>query len=206
MAMNGGMVRLIMNEDNPQVIVIAGPNGAGKTTLAPFLLRDTLKVREYVNADPIALGLSAFDPENVALSAGRVMLNRLHELAEQRKSFAFETTLAARSYSGWIKTLQSKGYNFQLIFLWLQLPELAVQRVRERVRSGGHHVSEDVVRRRYVASLKNYWTLYQPLADVWSVYDNSDYLEPVSIASGGRGRSLLVLEQDSWARFSETKV
>jgi predicted ABC-type ATPase len=195
-----------MNEHKPQVIVIGGPNGAGKTTLAPFLLRDTLKLREYVNADPIALGLSGFDPTSVAFSAGRVMLNRLHELAEQRRNFAFESTLAARSYAAWIETLRNKGYNFQLIFLWLQGPELAVQRVHERVGSGGHHVPEQVVRRRYAVGLKNFWTLYQPLADAWSVYDNSVSQGPVSIASGGRGRSLLLLEQDSWARLSITRL
>ena len=79
-----------MSDELPQVIIIAGPNGAGKTTLAPFLLRDTLGILEYVNADPIALGLSGFDPASVAFEAGRVMLRRLHELAAQRKTFAFE--------------------------------------------------------------------------------------------------------------------
>ncbi len=121
-----------MRVEKPQVIVIAGPNGAGKTTLAPFLLRDTLNVREYVNADPIALGLSGFDPSSVALTAGRIMLKRMHELARQKKSFAFESTLAARSYAGWLEGLGAEGYSFQLLFLWLQSPELVVQRVLER--------------------------------------------------------------------------
>src|SRR5207302_10066559 len=89
-----------MSDELPQVIIIAGPNGAGKTTLAPFLLRDTLGILEYVNADPIALGLSGFDPASVAFEAGRVMLRRLHELAAQRKTFALESTLAAKSYAG----------------------------------------------------------------------------------------------------------
>ncbi len=119
-----------MSDEQPQVIMIAGPNGAGKTTLAPFLLRDTLGVLEYVNADPIALGLSGFDPASVAFEAGRVMLRRLHELSAQRKTFAFETTLAAKSYAGWIQKLRSNGYKFQLLFLWLRSPDLAVQRVR----------------------------------------------------------------------------
>ena len=191
--------------ENPQVIVIAGPNGAGKTTLAPFFLRDTIRLLEYVNADPIALGLSGFDPASVAFQAGRVMLKRLHELADQRKSFAFESTLSARSYAGWIESLRRERYNFQLIFLWLRSAELAVHRVRGRVRSGGHDVAEQVVRRRYAVGLKNFWRLYQPLADAWTVYDNSVSTEPVSIASGGRSRGITVLEQDSWIRFSKTK-
>src|SRR5437588_2036195 len=103
-----------MRDEPPQVIIIAGPNGAGKTTLAPFLLRDALAVLEYVNADPIALGLSGFDPASVAFEAGRVMLRRLHDLSVQKKTFAFESTLAAKSYANWIEGLRSDGYTFQL--------------------------------------------------------------------------------------------
>jgi predicted ABC-type ATPase len=194
-----------MSVINNQVIVIAGPNGAGKTTLAPFLLRDELDLREYINADPIALGLSGFDPTSVAFKAGRVMLNRLRELAEQKKSFAFETTLATRFYAGWIEALVSEGYNFQLMFLWLKNPDLAVRRVQERVSTGGHDVQELVIRRRYAAGLRNFWTLYQPLAQAWSVYDNSARAEPISIASGGRNRPLVVLEPTSWKAFEATK-
>ena len=190
-----------MSVEKPQVIIIAGPNGAGKSTLAPFLLRDTLKVREYINADPIALGLSGFDPTSVALAAGRIMLNRLHELATQKKSFALESTLAARSYAGWIERLRAEGYSFQLMFLWLQSPDLAVQRVRARVRSGGHDVPEDVIRRRYERGLKNFWTLYQPLAASWAVYDNSATMIPTLLATGER-REVLTLDQPYlWKEF-----
>ena len=190
-----------MNETAPQVIVIAGPNGGGKTTLAPFLLRDTLGVLEYVNADPIAHGLSGFDPASVALQAGRVMLNRLHELAAQRRTFAFETTLAAKHYAGWIEKLRKEGYAFQLMFLWLQSPELAVRRVRERVQVGGHDVPERIVLRRYAAGLKNFSKLYQPLANTWAVYDNSSLGHPTIIAQGGSGQATNSLDIDLWKRF-----
>jgi predicted ABC-type ATPase len=193
-----------MVETTPQVVVIAGPNGAGKTTLAPFLLRDRLGLLEYVNADPIAHGLSGFDPASVALQAGRVMLNRLHELAEQRKTFAFETTLAAKHYAGWIKKLRDNGYAFQLIFLWLRSPDLAVQRVRARVRAGGHEVPEQVIRRRHAAGPTNFWEFYQPLADAWAVYDNSE-LEKSLIAAGDREVPLLIYDKRSWVSFSLTK-
>jgi predicted ABC-type ATPase len=193
-----------MVETAPQVVVIAGPNGAGKTTLAPFLLRDKLGLLEYVNADPIAHGLSGFDPASVALQAGRVMLNRLHELAEQRKTFAFETTLAAKHYAGWIKKLRDNGYAFQLMFLWLRSPDLAVQRVRTRVRAGGHEVPEQVIRRRHAAGLTNFWKFYQPLADAWAVYDNSE-LEKSLIAAGDREVPLLIYDKRSWVSFSLTK-
>lgn len=194
-----------MNETAPQVVVIAGPNGAGKTTLAPFLLRDKLGVLEYVNADPIALGLSGFDPASMALQAGRVMLKRLHALANQRTTFAFESTLAARSYVPWIERLRTDGYNFQLMFLWLRSADLAVQRVRARVRAGGHDVPEEVIRRRYDAGLRNFWELYQPLADAWSVYDNSKSAKSLPIASGGKEAQFMVRDQDSWTSFTLTK-
>jgi len=98
----------------PEIVVIAGPNGAGKSTLAPHLLRDNLGILEYVNADTIAQGLSAFAPETAAIDAGRVMLNRLNELAEKNRDFAFETTLASRFYSKWLNKLQTNGYIFIL--------------------------------------------------------------------------------------------
>lgn len=192
-----------MSETSPQVVVIAGPNGSGKTTLSPFLLRDTLGVLEYVNADPIAHGLSGFDPASVALQAGRVMLNRLHDLAEQRKTFAFETTLAAKHYAGWIKKLRNDGYDFQLMFLWLRSADLAVQRVRERVRAEGHNVAEQVIRRRYAAGLRNFSKLYQPLANTWAVYDNSDLPSPKMIAQGGQSEEPSIIHADLWERFQE---
>ncbi|HET9530934.1 MAG TPA: zeta toxin family protein, partial [Blastocatellia bacterium] len=121
--------------------MIAGCNGAGKSTLAPHLLRDTFGLTEYVNADTIAQGLSAFAPEKVAFKAGRVMLNRLRDLAERRENFAFESTLASRFYAPWIAELKQNGYEFDLIFIWLSSPELAVRRVEELVRLGGHAIA-----------------------------------------------------------------
>src|SRR4051794_12782387 len=123
-----------MAEERPQAIAIAGPNGAGKTTLAPYLIRDEYGLMEYVNADSIAMGLAAFGPESVAFEAGRIMLRRIRSLAEQSLSFAFETTLASRSYARLVKGLRTRGYEFHLIYLWLNGADLAVQRVRERVR------------------------------------------------------------------------
>jgi predicted ABC-type ATPase len=194
-----------MNEASPQIILIAGANGSGKTTLSPFLLRDKLGVLEYVNADPIALCLSGFDPGSVSFEAGRVMLNRIHDLAKQQRTFAFESTLATRSYVHWIDGLRSNGYSFQLVFLWLRSADLAVERVRERVRAGGHDIAEEVIRRRYEAGLRNFWTLYQPLADAWSVYDNSESAKSVPIASGGKEEPFLTRDQDSWADFLTTR-
>jgi predicted ABC-type ATPase len=110
---------------NPSVIALAGPNRAGKSTLAPALLRGKLGVTEFVNADVIARGLSAFGPDRVALQAGRIMLERLKDLARQRQTFAFETTLASRSFAPWIAQLIEADYRFHLTFIWLPDVEMA---------------------------------------------------------------------------------
>ena len=140
-----------MSEPPPSVVILAGPNGAGKSTAAPALLQGALAVDEFVNADVIARGLSAFEPDRVAIAAGRIMLARLDELAAQRVDFAFETTLATRSFAPWLLGLTLSGYDVHLFFLWLSSADLAVARVADRVRAGGHHVPEAVVRRRYSA-------------------------------------------------------
>src|SRR5207247_5722706 len=119
-------------------LVIGGPNAAGKTTTAPRLLQQALEVSEFVNADAIALGLSAFRPDTAALAAGRAMLARLQVLAESRADFAFETTLASRSFAPWLRRLRTSGYHVHLAFLALPDADLAVARVAGRVRSGGH--------------------------------------------------------------------
>ena len=157
----------------PTFILIAGPNGAGKSTSAPTLLSDQYDALEFVNADDIAKGLSAFHPERVAIPAGRILLRRFEELARANESFAIETTLSGRGYARHIAALKKKGYRFELIFLWLPSVELAVARVAQRVALGGHTIPEDVIRRRYQAGLNNFFELYQPLADLWKFYDSS---------------------------------
>jgi predicted ABC-type ATPase len=182
----------------PSVIVLAGPNGAGKSTLAPVLLRGTLGVTHFVNADVIARGLSAFDPDRVALQAGRIMLKRLKELADQHETFAFETTLASRSFAPWIAHLIEAGHRFHLTFIWLPDVEMALQRVRDRVRFGGHDVPAETVRRRYSAGLRNFLELYQPLADSWQVYDNSGQERPRLVALGRRTLVRRVADAKAW--------
>lgn len=185
------------------VIAIAGPNGAGKTTLAPFLLRDSFGLTEYVNADTIALGLSAFRPEGAALEAARVMLKRLRDLAEGSSDFAFETTLATRSHATWLRALKQRGYSFHLIFLWLRSAELALERVRKRVLSGGHDVPEEVIRRRYVRGARNFFDSYQPLADSWVLYDNSVSGKEVKVAAGEGVSVTELLEESLWQEFKK---
>lgn len=169
----------------PRAVVIGGPNGAGKSTTAARLLPRDLDIRQFVNADAIASGLSGFAPETVALQAGRIMLARLSELARQGEDFAFETTLASRSFVPFLRRLQRRGYAVHVIYVWLQSPDLAVARVAERVRRGGHDVPDAVVKRRYWRGLANFRQLYLPLADSWVLCDNSGD-SPLVVARGER--------------------
>jgi predicted ABC-type ATPase len=170
--------------NGPTVVVIGGPNGAGKSTIAPRVLRGVMGVTEFVNADVIARGLSAFNPAAAAMEAGRIMLTRIRVLAEQRQNFAFETTLASRSFAPWIAGLREQGYMFRLVFLWLPTPEMAIGRVALRVSEGGHHVPNETIRRRHAGGMRNLFELYLPLADAWRCYDGSIAGKPEIIASG----------------------
>ncbi len=172
-----------MPSPRPNVIMLAGPNGAGKTTSSRSLLKGVLDVTTFVNADIIAQGLAGFDPESAAWEASRIMLERLDDLAEKRQDFAFETTLAARSYVPRIEKWRSEGYVLQLYYFWLPSADLAVQRVADRVEQGGHHVPEETVRHRYRQSLRNLFALYMPLADVWNVYLNEQRGMPEFVAA-----------------------
>lgn len=188
---------------NPHVIAVAGANGAGKSTTAPRLLRDTLAVTEFVNADTIASGLSAFRPESVAMAAGRLMRGRMRQLAEQGASFAFETTLASRGLAPWLAGLKERGYHVHLLFLRLESADLAVSRVAERVRMGGHHVPEKDIRRRFEKGLRNFFTLYMPLADTWQLFDNSGKMAPCLIAAGEGRSEHLTRDRATWRKLKE---
>jgi len=184
------------------VVILAGPNGAGKSTVAPALLHGALAVNEFVNADVIASGLSAFDPESAAIAAGRVMLSRIRELASQRVNFAFETTLASRTFAPWLRQLVTSGYSAHLVFLWLPSADFAVDRVAERVRTGGHNVPPETVRRRYAAGLRNFFQLYQPLVSGWVLYDSSGPV-PRPVAEGLASHPPTVYDRDVWAAAQE---
>ena len=175
--------------------IIAGCNGAGKTTASYTVLPDILECKEFVNADEIARGLSPFNPEGVAIEAGRLMLQRIEDLLNKDESFAIETTLASKSYAELIRRAQAKGYIVTLLFFWLKKPDLAVQRVAQRVRNGGHNIPEDVIRRRYVAGITNLFRLYMQVVDSWAVYANSENPRK-KIASGGNTEETIILDND----------
>ena len=186
-----------------KILIIAGPNGAGKTTFAEEFLPHEAGCPEFVNADLIAAGLSPFRPERVAIAAGRVMLHRLRELAATGESFAFETTLATRSYHAMIPQWQAAGYFVKLYFLQLPNPEFAIERVAQRVRLGGHNIPPATIRRRYFRGMENLRKDYQHVVDEWAIYDAAR--TPARLLATGRNRPPQSLMEDS-TPYAKTAV
>jgi predicted ABC-type ATPase len=181
----------------PNLYIISGCNGAGKTTASFTVLPELLNCHEFVNADIIAAGLSPFNPESVALEAGRIMLQRINTLLETGVDFAFETTLATRSYVSFIKKAKEKEYTVKLLYFWLSSPQFAINRVATRVSEGGHHIPDDVVIRRYYRGINNLINLYAKICDTWIVIDNT---EPPSeiITNGSTDLEKTIFNNDIW--------
>jgi predicted ABC-type ATPase len=182
------------------VVMIGGPNGAGKTTTATTMLPKELHIREFVNADEIARGLSPFNPGGSARAAGRLMIQRIHKLISRGESFAFESTCSGRAHAQTLLRSQKAGYRLTLIFLWLPSAKEALERVARRVAQGGHRIPKDVVIRRYAAGLKNLQRLYLPIADIAYIYDNTDE-GGILIAERQPGRALVVCDDRRWRRI-----
>jgi predicted ABC-type ATPase len=181
----------------PNLYIIAGCNGAGKTTASFTILPEMLNCKEFVNADSIAAGLSPFNPESVAIEAGRIMLMRINELLRAGVDFAFETTLATRSYLSLINDAQAAGYKVTLLFIWLDSPETAIQRVARRVAKGGHNIPQDVVARRYYRGISNLIALFIPITDTWMIVNSTNVVvEP--IAEGGLGIGSIISNDYIW--------
>ena len=166
-----------------RILIIAGPNGAGKTTFAREFLIDEAQTPTFINADLIAAGLNPFEPKREAVQAGRLMLRKIDDMVDRGESFAFETTLSGRGFARMIPEWQEQGYHVALHFFRLSSPEKAIERVAQRVREGGHHVPEDVIRRRVVAGLRNFQEVYREIVDEWRLYDSTGW-PPVVIERG----------------------
>jgi predicted ABC-type ATPase len=186
----------------PNLYIVAGCNGAGKTTASFTILPEMLSCREFVNADSIAAGLSPFNPESVAIEAARLMLSRIQELLESRGDFAFETTLATRSYVSLVKEAQAAGYKVTLLFMWLDSPATAVRRVAGRVAKGGHSIPVDVIERRYFRGIINLVNLYIPICNRWMIVDN-ETVTPKPIAEGGLDIDNIILNEYIWGVIHE---
>ena len=182
--------------------IISGCNGAGKITASYTVLPEILDCMEYVNADEIAKGLSPFNPESVAIEAGRLMLERIDYLMTAGVSFSIETTLATKSYVNLVRRAHKQGYNVKLLFFWLESPEMAKLRVAERVAKGGHNIPEDVIERRYYAGIRNLFNLFMNEVDYWAIFMNTK--KPMtSIAVGGMAFEKHIIEVELYNKMVE---
>ena len=182
-----------------RLYIIAGPNGAGKTTASYTILPEIFDCIEFVNADEIAKGISPFNPEEVSIKSGRIMLERINELLEKGVSFAFETTLSTKSYTEFVKKAQKKNYEVVLLFLALDSKELAIQRVKTRVAEGGHNIPEEAIIRRFKSGIKNLFRLYIPIVNQWILVDNSG--EKFEFIAEGSGEDLIIKNETLWAKL-----
>ncbi|BAU54153.1 zeta toxin family protein [Mucilaginibacter gotjawali] len=185
----------------PHLYIIAGCNGAGKTTASYTILPEILDCSEFVNADNIAAGISPFNPEGVAIEAGRIMLKRIDELLNEGVDFAFETTLATRSYAPFVKKAQRLGYEVTLVYFWLDSPQTAYNRVAQRVSEGGHDIPIDVIRRRYYRGIKNLIELYIPICDKWLVMNNVGV--PTEVIAKNHELGVSIINNDIWQTILE---
>lgn len=165
-----------------EVYIVGGPNGSGKTTFVKQFLPEYVNVRNFVNADDIAVGLSPFAYSSMNIKSGKLMLELIDEYVRKKESFGFETTLAGKRWLKMMRELKDAGYYVFLFFLDIVSAELALSRIKYRVESGGHDIPEETVRRRYVRSRANFWYNYKEIADNWYLFDNSSK-NPVVIAN-----------------------
>ncbi len=188
----------------PNLYIIAGCNGAGKSTSANVILPQFLNCKEFVNADLVAAGLSPFQPDTVSFQAGRIMLNRVKELIDLKATFAFETTLTTKSYVSLLKKAKGKKYRIVLFYFWLNSVELALARIKDRVKKGGHNVPTDVVVRRYKRSLDNLVNLFMPICNRWYIKDNSNEAFN-EIAKGKFNKFTKIYDNEKWSNINEYK-
>ena len=153
-----------------KVIIIAGPNGAGKTTFARNFLPKEAQTYQFINADLIAAGLSPFNPDLAAFKAGRIMLSEIEAVSLSGHNFAFETTLSGVHYLTQIKRWQNLGYTVKLWFIKLSTSELAIERVKSRVKQGGHDIPHTTILRRFTSGLKNL-EKFKLIVDSWVIFD-----------------------------------
>jgi predicted ABC-type ATPase len=161
-----------MPSPKPTIYLIAGCNGAGKTTFAKEFLPHEVKCLRFYNADEIARGLFPLDPSAGAIKAGRLLLGEVRESIDRNETFALESTLSGKTYVSLLQSAKRRGFRIYLHYLWLSSPAIAIARVRERVKKGGHDVPVSDIKRRFARSLHQLVAAYAPLSDRWAVWNN----------------------------------
>lgn len=184
----------------PKLYIISGCNGAGKTTASYSLLPEMLNCSEFVNSDEFAKNLSPFDPSLASIQASRYMLMKTKYLLERKRDFAIETTLATRTLLKLIKAAQEAGYTVTLLYFWLNSPELAIERVKARVKTGGHDIPEDTIIRRYHVGVEYFFNIYAPICERWILADNSQIPFRV-IAEGSKDEVINIKDNETYEKI-----
>ena len=179
----------------PTCWIIAGPNGAGKTTFAMEYLPQVAQCSRFINADLIAAGLSPLAPERELLAASRLFLSEIEVAIAEREDFAFETTLAGRSYLKLVRRLRAAGWRTELIYLALPSMEMSKMRVAERVAHGGHNIPSADIERRFARSLNNLFNVFSAEVDACRCFMNSSAAPELVFEQHGDVRSILQAEQ-----------
>lgn len=182
----------------PRMYIISGCNGAGKTTCSYSLLPELLECRQFVNSDEFAKAISPFNPGAASVRAGRLMVMKVNYLMNRGETFSIETTLATRSLLRIIEKAQAKGYEVTILYFWLSSPQKAIERVQSRVKSGGHDIPAEVIKRRYYMGLDYLINYYIPLCNHWILADNTTPPFRV-IAQGNRGEEPIIKDSKTYS-------
>lgn len=180
----------------PRLYILSGCNGSGKTTASYTLLPEMLECSQFVNSDEFAKSLSPFNPSQASVTASRYMLMKIRYLLDRGLDFSIETTLATRSLGGIIQEARKRNYSVTILYFWLNSPEMAIGRVRDRVATGGHNIPEPVIRRRYYMGLHYLFDTYIPLCDRWILADNSQI--PFTVVAEGNREETFVRNEEKY--------
>lgn len=189
-----------MIEHKKEIVIIAGGNGVGKTTFARAFLQEY--DYEFLNADEIAKSLSAENPGGKKISAGKLFFQKLNETVAQNKSLLIESTLSGRYLQKLFETWRNQDYQVNIIFIFAESPEILIERIAERVKKGGHFVSDEDVRRRFVRGKKNFWGVYRNLADSWSLFYNAN--NGFKKIAAGEEDKIITIDENLFESFLES--
>ncbi len=181
-----------------ELIIVGGANGAGKTTFAVEYASRCHCL--HLAADAIATELAPDAPALAAVAAGEELMRRIAAALAGQEGVVLESTLAGRTLRHVIRNARDAGFTITIVYLFLDSPDVCVQRVHERVLKGGHSVPEVDIRRRFPRSIRNFWRLYRPLADHWVLVYNSGN-QPVDVAVG-TAEDVSVRDAELYATFT----
>lgn len=186
-----------MTENEKRVVIVAGANGVGKTTFALQFLQEN--DFEFLNADEIAKQLSAENPTEKKISAGKLFFRKLRETIAQNNSVLLESTLSGRYLQKFFEVWQNNDYQIQIVFIFVESPEVSIARIAERVKKGGHFVPDEDVRRRFERGKENFWRTYKDLADSWAlIYNSEEIFQEIAF---GEKDDFLITDEDLLETF-----